>query len=84
MQLKKNININDYLGYYVVVKGKVTETFKQYTYLEGCDIYSFAFYRWPESLTVVAGDTIEVVGWVHAYNQIYEIMYDTRLVKIIE
>lgn len=80
----KNLNINDYLGYYVVVKGKVTEIFNKFTYLEGCNTYLFAYYRWPESLTVMVGDTIEVVGWVHVYNQNYEIMYDTRLIKIIE
>lgn len=56
---------------------------KFYIYLEGCDIYLFAFYNWPNSINIKPGDVIEVLGWVHAYNQIREILYDSRLIKVI-
>lgn len=78
-----NLKISDYLGYYVVVRGEVSSKNGKYTYLIGCDIYLFEFYRWPTSVHFYEGMTIEVVGWVHAYNQVYEIMYDSRLVEVI-
>lgn len=80
----ENLNISDYLGYYVVVRGKVVEKVGKCTYLENSDIYLFAFYPWFNSLSVSVGDTIEVTGWVHVYNQVSEVLYDSRLIKIIE
>lgn len=79
----KNINYEEYLGYYVVVRGTVSEVLNKSIYLEGSDIYLYAFYHWPGSLTVYPGTTIEVTGWVHIYNQIYEVMYDSRLMQIL-
>jgi SAM-dependent methyltransferase len=80
----ENLNISDYLGYYVVVRGKVVEKVGKCTYLENSDIYLFAFYPWFNSLYISVGDTVEVTGWVHVYNQVSEVLYDSRLIKIIE
>ena len=46
-----DLNINDYLGYYVVVRGEVTSKTSKYTYLTDCDIFLFEFYRWQTSIS---------------------------------
>ena len=79
-----DLNISDYLGYYIVVRGEVVSKTGKYIYLDDSDIYLFEFFHWPNSSMISNGMMIEVVGWVHAYNQVYEIMYDSRLVKIID
>lgn len=79
-----NLNINDYLGYYVVVRGEVSSVDGKITFLTDSDIYLYSHYVWPDSKYLYSGITIEVVGWVHCYNQVYEILYDSRLIVILE
>jgi hypothetical protein len=78
-----NIKIGDYLGYYVVVRGTVSEMLGRCIYLDGSSTYLYAFYLWPDSPTIHVGDVVETTGWVHVYNQVYEVLYDSRLIKVM-
>ena len=78
------LEIEDYINIYVVVKGVVSKIDAKYTYLDGCQTYLYYYYRWPESPIYTVGSSIEVIGWVYTWNQAIYINYDTRLVKVLD
>ena len=77
-----NINLTDYLNHYVVVKGVYASKQNKSIYLEGSDVKLYSHYLFPDSPSPFIGDEIEVVGWVYTFNQVIEIVYDSRLLKI--
>lgn len=80
----ENVNITDYLNKYIVVRGEVVSHQSKFTYLKDIDNVIFNDYFWNNGQVYEVGDTIEVLGWVHTFNQEIEIMIDNRLVKICE
>lgn len=77
------LNIDDYINIYVVVKGTVASREGRYTFLEGCETYIYYYYWWNGSPNYEVGSSLEVVGWVYTWNQVKQIMIDTRLIKLI-
>ena len=77
-----DLNLSDYLNYYVVVQGVYEYKNYKSLYVEGSDIPLYNHYFFADSPVPAVGDTIEVVGWVYNFNQLVEIIYDSRLLTI--
>lgn len=78
-----NINVEEYINKYVVIRGIISRTKSSNAWIEGVEciqLYRKTSWGFP---TINTGDNVEIKGWVLRFNQIFEIAYDNRLVEFI-
>ena len=80
---ESNLNLEEYINLYVVVKGTVENISGRYIYLNGGTTFIYYHYLWAGSPSIKIGDNIEVSGWVYTYNTTIHIMIDSRIVRIV-
>ena len=79
-----DIKVEELMNKYVVIRGVVSRVSSRSAWIEGIDyIQIYYHYHWEDSPRISVGDNVEIVGMTMIFNQIYEITYDTRLVKIL-
>lgn len=79
-----NLNFDEYLYKYVIIKGMISNIDGRFIFLEGIKINLFYYTTWEDMPELIEGNYIETVGWIHAFNQTVEIMLDSRLIKVKE
>jgi len=79
-----NIKVEELMNKFVVIRGVVSRVNGSSAWIEGIDcIKLYRAWIWEGTSIIEVGDNVEIVGMTMIFNQIYEITYDTRLVKIL-